>query len=78
MTRVIYGTELVAVGTKPRLLYELYDKDGTVLFTGNSDECAKYMHCTREDFHHYKYHQSKGRINGDRGALLVRKVDKDA
>lgn len=75
MTQVIYGTELAArIKAKPRLQYDIYDKDGATLFTGNSDECAKYMHCTREEFHHHKYHQSKGRLNGNRGALLIRKV----
>ena len=56
--------------------FEVFDKDGIVLFKGTSKECADYMFVTIEGFWNAVIHTRQGKRTGNKGGLFVRKTGK--
>lgn len=57
-----------------RQIFEVYTKDGDVLFRGTSEECADMMCIERCSFRHIIGDMIKGKRTGANGAELVRKI----
>ena len=53
--------------------FEVYDKNGTVLFQGTSKECADFMCVTMQGFWLAVIYTRQGKRTGRRGGLLARK-----
>ena len=54
-------------------IYELYDADGKVHFTGSKQECCDYMQVCEKSFYIGLRHTRKGVRNGKYGALMIRR-----
>lgn len=57
-----------------RPLYEVLDKTGKVLFTGDAWQCADYMQFDYRCFHEAVYDTALGKRTGRFGALLARRI----
>ena len=76
LSRKKYGNKEVKLLYKQYHEFEVYDKNGTVLFKGTSRECADYMCITIEGFWEAVIYTRQGKRTGNRGGLFARKTER--